>query len=115
MCDFDQAARYAAKQLDPPGLFRWMLGPGIWKTGLEGDTVQRASIVLEWEARGALKTTRAYLLRALELRFKTAVPPEMRQAVQAQPDQETLDCWFDLALTADSLDQVRAAFGANGP
>lgn len=86
----------------------------VWNQGLEGYNVERASIFLEWEARGELRKARADLLRALELRFKTAVPPEVARAVQAQADQTTLNHWFDLALTADSLDQVRAAFGLNG-
>jgi hypothetical protein len=36
------------------------------------------------------------------------------KAVQGQEDQATLDRWFDLALTAHTLDEVRSQLGSKG-
>lgn len=30
MNDFDQAARYAVRRLDPEGFLRWLLGEHLW-------------------------------------------------------------------------------------
>ncbi len=92
---------------------------GVWRKGLEGWNVERPDIVLEWEAtgeargeaRGRLLTTRANLLRALKVRLNQEPPADVVQAVQSQEDLAKLDEWFDRALTANNLDEVRAALG----
>ncbi len=90
----------------------------VWKQGLEGWNVERSIITLEWEARGEargkLNTLRAKLLRALQLRFGAQLSAELVQAVEGQTDLNTLDRWFDLAVTAAHLEQVRSGFGING-
>lgn len=76
--------------------------------------MQRPDIVLEWEAvgeaRGRLLTLRAQLLRILKVRFHQE-PPDVVQVVRTEEDLTRLDEWFDRALTANNLDEVRAALG----
>jgi hypothetical protein len=87
----------------------------VWGTGLEGWNVEISQVVEEWRAEGRAEgraeALRANLLRVLEVRFAAGVPAELVTAVNAQKDPATLDSWFDRALTAGSLDEVRSAFG----
>ena len=52
---------------------------------------------------------RADLLRALRLRFKKRVPAKLAAAIEGLNDLDELSRWFDLSLTADSLEAFRAA------
>jgi hypothetical protein len=79
-------------------------------TGLGGWNVKTSQIVEEWQ----METSRAKLQRVLQVRFGPDLPGDLQQAVAGQSDPATLDRWFDLALTAASLDHFRAAFSANG-
>jgi len=73
--------------------------------------VERSSLFAEIEARGEAKGRRALLLRFLQRHFGEPVPEDVRQAVQAQDDHNILEAWFDRALTATSLDELRSTFG----
>jgi hypothetical protein len=84
---------------------------GVWGTGLEGWNVEISQVVEQWRAEGRVEALQAKLLRVLEVRFPAAVPAELVAAVNAQKDPATLDAWFDRALTAGTLDEVRSAFG----
>jgi hypothetical protein len=54
---------------------------------------------------------RTRLLQALRLRFNEEPSADLLAAVAGQADAAVLDRWFDVALTAASLTNVRAAFG----
>jgi hypothetical protein len=111
LMDEHQRAEYAGVAL----MFAELAGClAVWKTGLEGWNVKTSQLVEEWKAEGDLRTSRGKLLRALQVRFGPDLPVDLQQAVAGQHDLATLDRWFDLALTAASLDHFRAAFSTNG-
>jgi len=83
----------------------------VWQKGLEGWNMERSPYFIEIEARGEAKGRRAMLLRLLQTRFGTPVPEEVKQAVQAQSDHSILEAWFDRALAAATLDELRKALG----
>jgi hypothetical protein len=91
---------------------------GAWKTALEGWNVKTSEVVEEWKAEGRaegqLQATRGKLLRALQVRFGPDLPGELVKAIEEESNASALDRWFDLALTAPSLDRFRAAFSTNG-
>jgi hypothetical protein len=47
----------------------------------------------------------------LEIRFPGGLPADLAAAVRAQADLAVLDRWFDQALTAPTLAEVRTALG----
>lgn len=87
--------------------------------------------VLEWQAQarkegrqqgwqegrveGHQKVRRASIQRAIELRFRTSVPPDLADAVMQLTDLDELSRWFDASVTCDSLDAFRAAVGRSVP
>jgi hypothetical protein len=48
------------------------------------------------------KTTRSILLRLLRLRFGSGVSMAMTEKIETQTDLQTLENWFDAAITAPS-------------
>ncbi len=66
--------------------------------------------VLEWMAEGEAKDAARKLLRLLELRFG-AVPAELEEKIRATADLAKLDRWFDAAVPAKTLKQVRSVIG----
>jgi hypothetical protein len=86
----------------------------VWQKRLEDWNVERSRVTLEWEARAELRTRRADLLEALQLRFGQPVPADMVQIVEAEANMATLHLWFQRALTAANLGEVRATLGLNG-
>jgi predicted transposase YdaD len=108
----------------------------VWNQGLEGYNVETSQVVQEWmrqgevkgraegEARGEAKgraegmaegrqLLQAKLLKLLRTRFAAEPAGEVVQAVQAQQDLEVLGRWFDLGLTANSLEQAQAGILAS--
>jgi hypothetical protein len=83
-----------------------------WENVLEGLNVKRSETVMGWEAEGELKAMRKTLLRALELRFQEHVPTTLVRTIKKMADQDQLSRWFDAAVTADSLEDFRAAIEA---
>jgi hypothetical protein len=63
----------------------------------------------EGELIGVLKTGRANLLMVLGARFPDPVPESVRVAIEEANDPTTLDRWFHLSLTANSLAEFCAA------
>ncbi len=76
--------------------------------------MERSQVTLEWERRAELRTRRAVLLEALEVRFNQVVPADMVQVVEAEANMATLHLWFQRALTAANLGEMRATLGLNG-
>ena len=88
----------------------------VWQNALKGWNMKQSQVVLEWqkEARreGELAGQRAALLRAVRVRFKKKVPTKLSAAIAALNDADELARWLDAAVTADSLDEFRAAVQA---
>jgi hypothetical protein len=80
-----------------------------WKRGMEGWNMGESQVVNEWRMEGRVREKRADVLRALELRFRTTVPPDLLAAAQSLTTLDELSRWFDASLTANSLDEFRAA------
>jgi hypothetical protein len=78
--------------------------------------MRESQVVLKWKAEGRaegklevqVEVLRDSLLRALQVRFQTPIPAELEAAVKASSDPDELTHWFDVALTASSLDEFRA-------
>jgi hypothetical protein len=89
----------------------------VWRKELEGWNVERSPITLEWEARGeargSLNALRNTLLRLLHLKFGS-VPESIKQAVDSQTDQATLDRWLDSVIVASSIEELRSQWGISG-
>ncbi len=90
-------------------------GP-LWRTALEGWNVRQSQQVLEWQEQarqeGRVEGERTMLLRVLERRFRTPVPPDLATAISQTTNPDKLTEWLDLAFTADSLEAFRAAVRA---
>jgi hypothetical protein len=90
-----------------------------WRRALEDWNVQVSQQVLEWQAKARqegrqeeqVAQARSKILRALEVRLRSAVPSDVAAAVEAQADLDRLSSWFDAALTAADLPAFRAAAG----
>ncbi len=84
-----------------------------WQRGLEGWMVRESQIINGWKKEGrdegVLLARRAAVLRALRVRFQTTAPDDLRLAIEGTNDPDTLDRWFDAALTASTLDAFRTA------
>ena len=63
--------------------------------------------VQEWIEMGEAKGEANALLRLLAKRFPPGAPADVTAAIRADTNLERLRNWFDLALTADSLDAFR--------
>jgi hypothetical protein len=90
-----------------------------WKEALKGWNMEESQQVLEWidqgrvegEAKGEAKGEANALLRLLEKKFPPGASADTIAAIRATTDLERLRQWFDLALTAASLDAFRQAAG----
>ncbi len=82
----------------------------VWKKALEGWNMEQSLQVLEWMAEGEAKGAMRDLLRLLELPFGT-VPAELAEKIRATADLAELHRWFDAAVAAKTLKQVRSVIG----
>jgi hypothetical protein len=84
-----------------------------WRKGLEGWNVGESQIANEWraegEVKGVLKTWRASVLGALEVRLGIGPPPDIVRAVEAIDSVEELSRWFKAAVAATSLEAFLSA------
>jgi hypothetical protein len=84
----------------------------VWRPVLKGWSMEESKVVNEWIAQGSAKGARALrtsLVKLLTRQFKE-VPPDIAATLNAQTDLATLEAWFDRALGATTLDDVRAVF-----
>ncbi len=81
----------------------------VWRTALEGWNMRESAIALEWKAEGRLEGERDALLRILRLKFQTAVPRDLADAIAALDSLAEFDIWFEAVIRSDSLEDVRAA------
>ncbi len=82
-----------------------------WTRALEGWNVPKSPVAEEWRTEGRVEMAQADLLKAIELKFRTAVPADLREAIQALTDLNELDRWFRLVFPARSLAAYRRAVG----
>ena len=103
----------------------------VWRTGLEGWNVEHSEFVREWmaigeargeargraegeargEAKGRVRELRSKLVPLLRKRYGEAAA-DLVALVEAQADADVLSRWFDAAIDAASLDEIRAAITA---
>jgi hypothetical protein len=91
----------------------------VWKEALKEWSMIESEQVQEWinmgvakgeaegVAKGEAKGEANALLRLLAKRFPPGAPADLTAAIRADTNLERLRNWFDLALTADSLDAFR--------
>jgi hypothetical protein len=84
-----------------------------WLRVLEGWQMRESQYIKRWEKvgedRGILLTKREYLLEAVKLRLADPVPEAIRLAIEGTNDLQTLDRWYQAALTSRTLAQLRKA------
>ncbi len=102
------------RQRDYAGLARvfaeWVGRLPGWERAVEGWEMEtwKSQAIETWRKQGERRNQRANLLRAIQVKFKVDVPNDLRQIINATSDLATLAAWFDQALTAPSLDDLRA-------
>ncbi len=74
-------------------------------TRIERRGLERGRI--EGRAEGRTEGRAEMLLRALERRFRVAVPEELAARIRATTDVNLLEQWFDWTLEAASLDDFK--------
>jgi hypothetical protein len=69
--------------------------------------------VLEWQAEARaearLETRAEDVRRAIRFRFGTLMPADLKDQLAALKSEAELDRWFEVSLTAPSLEAFRAA------
>ncbi len=84
-----------------------------WTRALEGWEMPKSPVVEEWRQEGRLEgriqAERAKLIEAIELKFHTEVPAELREAIETMTDAAELDRWFRLVFSKRSLPAYRKA------
>jgi hypothetical protein len=83
----------------------------VWFPLLEGMNVEESQVVKEWQREAVVAALREKAIRVLQTKFPGPIPAELETAINTQKDLPTISHWFDQALEAKSLDEVRAAFG----
>ncbi len=86
-----------------------------WHRALGDWNVEESQVVNEWIAQGRSQglaaARRDMLLRLVRAKFPGQVPAEVSGAIEAQADADVLSRWYDLALAAASLEQLRSVLG----
>ena len=82
-----------------------------WQEMLKEFNVTKSPFLEEVRAEERLKTKQKDLLRGIQLRFRTTVPPELVDVVNTATDENDLDRWIEASYTTNNLDEFRAAVG----
>ncbi len=86
----------------------------VWKTALKGWNVVQSQQVLEWQAEARAEalvdSTVAHILRLLEIRFQQ-IPADLANVLRGTTDLAKLQTYFDLAVSAVSIDGFRQSAG----
>ncbi len=84
-----------------------------WQRGLEGWMVKESQVINGWKregrVEGSLETAREFLLEAIQLQFKTAVPEDIRLAIEGTNDRDMLHRWFRATMTNNTVEQFRTS------
>jgi hypothetical protein len=104
----------------------------VWKNALESWNMHESEFLKEWvekykhespflkelrekdRTEGRVEGMRTSLLRVLRSKAADPLPGDLVAAIEAQGDADELSRWFDLALTAPSLEQFRQALPGGG-
>jgi hypothetical protein len=90
----------------------------IWLQALEGWEMSESQYIKKFEMRGEergeLRARRSDLLKTVQLRLQDPVPEPIRLAVEGTNDPGALERWFEAALKAGSLAELRAAMKLDG-
>ncbi|MHB1422680.1 MAG: hypothetical protein ACYC3I_05685 [Gemmataceae bacterium] len=108
-------------------VFAELSGRGeIWTKGLEGWNVEVSQVVLEWQAQALarglargreegraemLERLRENLLGLLRFKAQMELPADLVAVVQGQTDPTMLQQWFNRALVASCVEELRSVFG----
>ena len=70
-----------------------------------------SQLILGWmkqgEDRGLVKKARSALLRVIAVRLQNPVPEDLMLAIEGTNDESILDQWFNDALLAPSITDLR--------
>jgi hypothetical protein len=84
---------------------------------LEGRTVLESQVILGWQREARqdqeVKTVRRDVLQVLQARFQMEPPEDLKRAVEGTNDLNMLSRWLNVAATAASLDDFRAAMASS--
>jgi hypothetical protein len=86
----------------------------LWQTTLEGMGVWKSTVIEGWRQEGAIQQLRDNVLKVLAVRFPVELPPDLDLAIRHTSDFLELTHLFDLALTASTVEAIRAVAQANG-
>ena len=90
---------------------RLMRAANGWAQSLEGWNVPKSPVIEGWRTEGRVEMARGKLLEPIELRFRAAIPSDLREVVQESNDLNELDDWFRLVFFNRSLSAYRRAIG----
>jgi hypothetical protein len=111
--DAKRQATYAALALVFAELTRSLVD---WQRALGGWNVRESQIILGWKREGRqegeVEKARTYLLRLIQAKFENPVSETLRLAIEGTNDLDTLDRWFDAALSLNTLPEFRSAMTA---
>jgi hypothetical protein len=83
-----------------------------WQRALEGWNVRESQVIKgfkdEGKVEGRIEARREDLLKVIRARLQNPVPDPVRLAVEGTNDPDILSQWFDAALTAKTLEELRA-------
>jgi hypothetical protein len=80
---------------------------------LEDWDMLESQIVLGWmkrgEDRGEVRKAAAFLLECIRTRLTDPVPEDLALAIEGTNDDQTLEQWFNIALQAQDISELRKA------
>lgn len=82
-----------------------------WLQATEGWMLRESQYIKKWELvgeeRAELRTKRAFLLKAVKMRLQDPVAESIRLAIEGTNDLSKLEAWYEMALTANTVADLR--------
>jgi hypothetical protein len=82
-----------------------------WMRGMEGWMMRESQTIKGWmregEELGELRKARTVLLKLIGAQLEAPVPETIRLAIEGTNDVSKLDLWYDAALTAETIRELR--------
>jgi hypothetical protein len=105
-------AEYAALAL----VFAEMAGPeALWRTELEGFSMQESTVIRGWREEGAVTAARAAVTKVLQARFpETPLPQSVLTTVEKASDTRQLGDWLREAAVTGSVVDFERFLAARG-
>lgn len=89
-----------------------------WLKGTEDWMARESTYIKSWELvgeqRAELRTKRADLMTAVQVRLQNPVPEAIRLAIEGTTDLGTLESWYRAALTAEKIADFRKEMNLGG-